>query len=561
MPDHSPMNRAGFLRLAGATGAAGVLAGCGGGTEPEGERVLLTNVRGYTIADGKLRRFGSVLIGADGKVAALDPGNTGGARQVDGRGRVCLPGLHDAHCHLSSLAEQQDTVELSDTGSLDEALGRLRDWSGKHPGNDWITGGRWNDVRWHLGRLPGAADLDRAVADRPVALERVDGHAMLVNSAALGKLGITADTPAPQGGQIVRGPDGKPTGLFVDAAADLVTAKLPQPSETVRRQRFRELQRTLNSVGLTSVSDADMTAADLAALRSEIGSLSYRANVFLSWDAFTELAASARTDSAHHDRLRVRTVKLYADGALGSHGAAMLAPYADDPTASGLPQLTQAELDERVRKVVGAGFQCAVHAIGDRGNRMVLDAYERAFGGREQPLRHRVEHAQILDPADIPRFPKLGLIASMQPVHATDDMNMAETRIGRERMAGAYAWRRLLDEGVVVPAGSDFAVSSHNPFDGWHAAVTRTDHEGKPHGGWYPEQAMTPVEALRAYTHDAAYAAHQEHVLGSLEPGKWADLLLIDQDPFELPSGKAVWQTKVLETWLAGRRVGQYGQL
>jgi predicted amidohydrolase YtcJ len=211
-----------------------------------------------------------------------------------------------------------------------------------------------------------------------------------------------------------------------------------------------------------------------------------------------------------------------------------------------------------MRRIVDAGYQCAVHAIGDSGNRLVLDAYERMPRGE---MRHRVEHAQILAVSDIPRFQRLGLIASMQPVHATEDMNMAETRLGAARMAGAYAWRTLLDQGTVLAAGSDFPVSPENPFDGMHAAVTRTDREGKPVGGWYPAQAMTPLEALRAYTWGAAYAAHQERVLGSLEPGKHADLILVDQDPFDLGSGRALWQTQVLQTWLAGRRVGEYGQL
>jgi predicted amidohydrolase YtcJ len=220
------------------------------------------------------------------------------------------------------------------------------------------------------------------------------------------------------------------------------------------------------------------------------------------------------------------------------------------------------ELNSRVQRVVDAGYQTAVHAIGDQGNRLVLDAFDKALSTSTQTsMRHRIEHAQVIAVADIPRFKQLGLIASMQPVHATDDMNMAEQRVGRERITGAYAWRTVLDQGTVLAAGSDFPVSSENPFEGLHAAVTRTDKDGKPAGGWYPGQAMTVAEGLRAFTLDAAYAAHQEQMLGSLEPGKWADFIVVDQNPFELEPGRALWQTKVLQTWVGGRRVGEYGQL
>ncbi|WP_020667047.1 amidohydrolase [Amycolatopsis nigrescens] len=563
-PRRTSITRAQFLKLAGAAFAApAVLGACSPEPAATGERLLLDNVRGYTIAGGGLRRFASLLVAADGRVEALDPGNTGGARRIDGRGRVCLPGLHDAHGHIWELGAKATELNLSGTRSLDEAMGALQRYAAEHPDQQWIKGRGWNEVVWGLGRLPTAADLDRVVSDRPVWLERVDGHAAVTNSAGLRAAGVTADTPDPDGGQIVRGADGQPAGVFVDAATDLLDEHLPPLGEQDHRQHLEAVQRLLNKVGLTSASDAGAEADQVAVLRKEAdaGTLSVRFNEFLSWDAFSEVGADVRTDSVANDLLRIRTVKLYVDGALGSRGAALIDPYLDAPDTRGLPQLSAEELNEQVRSIIDGGYQCAVHAIGDLGNRMVLDAYERALGDGPSQLRHRVEHVQVVAPSDIPRFKKLGLIASMQPVHATDDMNMAEDRVGPDRIAGAYAWRSFLDQGTVIAAGSDFPVSSENPFDGLHAAVTRTDREGKPAGGWYPKQAMTIVEAVRAFTLDAAYAAHQEHVLGSLEPGKWADFILLDQDPFAPEPGRALWQTGVLQTWVGGRRVGDYGTL
>ncbi|MGW9307308.1 amidohydrolase [Saccharomonospora azurea] len=571
-PRRTPLTRAQFLRLVGvglATAATpGVLAACGAeqsAPRPGGEGpVLLDNVRGYTFAGGKLREFGSLLISGDGHVEALDPGNSEGARRIDGRGRVCLPGLHDAHGHIWGLGANETQLNLAGTRSLDEAMRALRRYAEQHPDLPWIVGRGWNEVVWGLGRMPNAADLDEVVADRPVWLTRVDGHAGVTNTAGLRASGVDADTRSPEGGEIVHGPEGRPTGVFVDAAQQLVQAHLPRPGRWEHEQRLEAAQRRLNEVGLTSASDAGTAADELAVLhqRAAAGSLSLRLNVFLDWDAFTEVGADVRADSVADDMLRVRTVKLYVDGALGSHGAALLTPYSDDPGNRGLLQMSQEELTSRLTRIVEAGYQAAVHAIGDHGNRMVLDAFAEVLSTSSGPeLRHRIEHAQVVDVGDIPRFAELGLIASMQPVHATDDMNMAEQRVGPDRMAGAYAWRSMLDQGTVLAAGSDFPVSSENPFEGWHAAVTRTDKEGKPVGGWYPDQAMTVAEGLRAFTLDAAHAAHQERVLGSLEPGKWADFVLVDQNPFELEQGRALWQTTVLQTWVGGRRVGDYGQL
>lgn len=558
--ERAQLSRSQFLRLTGTAITAAALGACTDSHHPRAERVLLDGIRGYTCTPNGLHTFSSVLIDTNGRVEALDPANTAGARRIDGRGRVCLPGLHDAHGHIWNFGAAITQIDLSSARSVDDALRTIATYARQNRDRPWLLGRGWNDVLW--GRLPTAADIDRAVDDRPVWLLRVDSHAGVGNSAALRLAGMTPSTPDPAGGRIIRDQDGQPSGVLIDAAKKLVERHIPAPTLTDYEDRLHAAQRKLNAAGLTSISEASTGPDQIAALYdvADSGRMTLRINAFLNWDAFLRFGSQARTDSAADDMLRVRTVKLFADGALGSYGAALLEPYTDRPESRGLPQLQASELTARVRQVVEAGYQSAIHAIGDYGNRMALDAYTEVLGSARTPqLRHRVEHAQVLASPDLPRFAQLGLIASMQPSHATDDMNMAETRIGPTRLAGAYAWRSLLEQGTIIAAGSDFPVSSHRPFDGIHAAVTRTDREGQPVGGWHREQAMTVAEALRAYTLDAAYAAHQERNLGSLEPGKHADLVLVEQDPF---SPRApVWQTEVLQTWVGGKCVGEYGQL
>ncbi|TYB93036.1 amidohydrolase [Micromonospora sp. WP24] len=571
-PPTPTLTRAQLLRLLGVGVGAAVLPALPGGaaqaatTHGTGRGpVLVENVRGYTLTrKGRLREFSSILISANGKVAGLDAHAGRGVRRVNGRGRVLLPGMHDAHGHLWSYGALASELDLSATRTLAEAQQALAAYAAANPDLTWVTGRGWNQVIWGLGRFPTAADLDVVVSDRPVWLTRVDGHAGVANSAALALAGVTRDTPDPAGGQIIRDAAGNPTGTLVDNAMGLVSSKLPAPTIEDVRQRALIAQQKLNAVGITSVSDAGTDAAGYLVLRelAGAGTLTMRVNAFLTWDAFSEVGADVRTDSFAADMLRVRTVKLYVDGALGSRGAALLQPYSDDPANTGLLRIEPEELDRRVVAILRQGYQAAIHAIGDRGNRLVLDAYDKAFRKvGDRGLRHRIEHAQVVALDDIRRFKKLDLIASMQPVHATDDMNMAEDRVGPERIKGAYAWRKLLDQGTVIASGSDFPVSSALPFEGMHAAVTRTDREGRPAGGWYSEEAMTPVEALRSFTLDAAYAAHQERVIGSLEPGKWADFVLTDLDPFCLPANRAMWQTGILRTWVGGRQVGEYGDL
>ena len=397
------------------------------------------------------------------------------------------------------------------------------------------------------------------VADRPAWFERIDGHAAWANSAAMKLAGIDKHTKDPVGGRIERDAEGNPTGVFVDGAKDLVSRKIPSWTPEQRAAALDSALAEMASFGMTGVTDAGIDRDTFALYKryADQGKLSTRIYAMIegTGEDFDAISKGGPLIGYGKDFLTVRSVKLYADGALGSRGAAMLAPYSDDAGNSGLLFYKSDEMSAMIGKALGKGYQVGVHAIGDHGNRQALDGFAAAYkahGGEK--LRNRVEHAQVVSLDDIPRFVTLDLIASMQPTHATSDMNMAEDRIGAERLKGAYAWQTFLKQGTRVAAGSDFPVESANPFLGLHAAVTRQDSAGNPPGGWHPEQAMSVTEALRAFTLDAAYAAHAEQTQGTLEPGKWADFILVDQDIFAVEPAK-IWSTKVLETWVGGKRV------
>jgi predicted amidohydrolase YtcJ len=415
-------------------------------------------------------------------------------------------------------------------------------------------------VKWQLGRFPTASELDAAVADRLVALDRVDGHAKWVNTRVLQLAGVTHDTPDPPGGRIERDAAGNPSGVFVDKAMVLVERVIPKPSHDEQVAALRAALKHMNSVGLTGVGDAGVDSSSIAVYRqlAEQRELTVRAYVMIrdTGPDFISLSKSGPLIGYDDDHLTIRSVKLFADGALGSRGAALLAPYSDMPSQRGLLFMSDAEMEKKIETALRAGYQVNVHAIGDAANRQVVNGFEAAYktvpSGRK--LRNRIEHAQVVALSDIPRFKQLDLIASMQPTHATSDKNMAQDRIGKERLQGAYAWRTFLNQGTKIAGGSDFPVESDNPFFGLHAAVTRTDHDNQPAGGWHPEQAMTLTEAFRAFTLDAAFAEHNEQHIGSLEPGKWADFILIDRDLFKIPPSD-IWKIKVRQTWVAGQRV------
>jgi predicted amidohydrolase YtcJ len=526
---------------------------------------LIDRVNGYTMTSaGALVRFEALAFDAGGRViwagsSAEAAARAPGAQRIDGGGRTLLTGLIDAHGHVMGQGVALTSLDLNGTKTLAEAQTRITEYARRFPANAWVRGGGWNQVIWQLGRFPTAAELDKVVADRPAWLRRVDGHAGWANARALKLAGITRDTADPVGGRIERDARGEPSGVLVDAAMDLMAKVLPAPSEAELRQALDAALASLREVGLTSVHDMGLTAATDRLFReyADAGRLTTRIHGLIGGAGadFDQLSAKGPVSSVAQDLYALRGVKLYADGALGSRGAALLAPYSDMPGSRGLLFQSKTELTANIEKALKKGYAVSVHAIGDAGNRQVLDAF--ADLSARYPVasgRHRVEHVQVVALEDIPRFKSLGIIPSMQPTHATSDMNMAEDRVGAQRIQGAYAWRRFLLQGSPLACGSDFPVESANPFLGLHAAVMRESEAGMPLGGWYLDQGMSLKEAFRCFTLDAAYAARQEAVLGTLEPGKWADFIVIDQDLFRM-NPHDIWRVKVLQTWVGGRQV------
>ena len=526
---------------------------------------VIDNANGYTLnAQGDVVQFAALAFDDAGRILAVGTAadvaaKVPQAKHVDMAGRTVLPGLIDAHGHVFGLGEMLTQLDLSATTSLPQALAAIRDYARANGQAKWVRGRGWNQENWKLGRFPTAQELDGAVADRPVWLERVDGHAGWANGRALALAGITDRTPDPVGGKIVRDAAGHATGVLVDAAQGMIEKVLPQPTEQEARTMLDRALATMASVGLTSAHDAGIGIGQDRLYRdyADHGKLTARIYAMISGTGadFDQLSKNGPLNGYGHDMYALRAVKLYADGALGSRGAALLAPYTDDPHSHGLLFHSNGEIDAMIAKAMKKGYQVNVHAIGDAGNRQILDTFAQEIpANHAQALRHRIEHAQVVAPADIPRFKSIGIIPSMQPTHATSDKNMAVQRIGPERIKGAYAWRTFLAQGSRIACGSDFPVEAPNPFFGIHAAVTREDAAGNPIAGWYPEQEMSLKEAFRCFTLDAAYAGHQENTLGSLEAGKYADFIVIDRDMFKI-SPYDIHKIGVLETWVGGRQV------
>jgi predicted amidohydrolase YtcJ len=527
---------------------------------------LIENVNGITLdKDGKVVRFTGLLIGRDGKVSQLLTPRDKAPKQLDfrhdGKGLTMLPGLIDAHGHVIGLGFAALTLDLSGTNSLEEAQAAIRGYAAKYPDRRWIIGRGWNQEKWGLGRFPTAADLDVAVVDRPVWLERVDGHAGWANSRALEIAGITAATKSPAGGRIEM-VDGKPSGIFVDMASELVAKHVPAPRPVERDLALAEAQQALLKVGVTAIADMGTTVADWQSYRraGDEGWLSVRIFGYAAGiDNMVAIAGPRPTPWLYDDKLRLGGVKLYLDGALGSRGAWLKKPYADAPGQTGLPLLVPAELRNMMVRASMDGFQTAVHAIGDAANAEAIGAVEDLAPTYSGDRRWRIEHAQIVDPADLLRLAKNGIIASMQPVHQISDRLMAEARLGPDRLAGAYAWNSILKAGGKLAFGSDVPVESPNPFHGIAAAITREDANGQPFGGWMAAERVSREQALAGFTIDAAYAAFAEGRLGSLSPGYRADFILVDTDPL-LASPAQIRETKVTEAWVGGRPVYTAGQ-
>jgi predicted amidohydrolase YtcJ len=478
------------------------------------------------------------------------------AEVVDLEGACVVPGLIDAHGHLAALGELQRHLDLRATKSLDDMLTRVKERAAKTPPGAWILGGRWDQADWGEKELPDHHALSEATPDHPVLLSRVDGHAALANKKALAAAGVTRATKDPPGGEILRDEAGEPTGILVDRAVDLVRRAVPAGGGWPTGELWQAAQQACFRVGLTGVHDAGVSHTELGDLEARYAKGELKLRVYAMLSNEDGLADHIERHRARRDaRFSVGAIKLYMDGAMGSRGAWMLAPYADRPDHEGLNVMPVARLRYLTNAAARRGWQVCTHAIGDRANRETLDAYADAL--QKHPRtdhRFRVEHAQCVSQEDIERFAQLKVIASMQPTHATSDMRWAEDRVGPERLRGCYAWRTLLQSGARLAFGSDFPVESENPLWGIYAAVTRQDHLGHPDGGWLPDQTLTRAEALRLFTLDAAYAAFQEKELGSLVPGKLADFVVFDRDILAVPP-RELLQARVLRTVIGGETV------
>ncbi|WP_052208992.1 amidohydrolase [Sphingopyxis fribergensis] len=521
---------------------------------------LVDNVNGITLdKDGKLIRFTGLVIDTQGKVKQLlgrkDKRPERPDFKQDGQGKTLIPGLIDAHGHVMGLGFQLMLLDLSGTNSLAEAQAAIRKYAAENPEMPWIIGSGWNQEKWGLGRFPTAADLDAAVPNRPVWLERVDGHAGWANTAAMTAAKITPASKSPEGGRIEM-EGGKPSGVFVDAAMALVNSAKPKPLARDLDRALYLAQQKLLEQGITAIADMGTTIEEWQSYRRAgdkkqlaVRILSYGGDI----DNMAIIAGSEPTPWLYDDRLRMVGVKLYLDGALGSRGAWLKAPYSDAPGQKGLPLLTPAQLRNKMVRASMDKFQVAIHAIGDAANAEALDAITDLTADLPGERRWRIEHAQIIDPVDIPRFATLKVIASMQPVHQTSDRVMAEARLGPDRLKGAYAWRSLENAGVRLAFGSDVPVESANPFPGIAAAISRTDDKGEPFGGWRPEEIVTRETALDGFTRTAAFAGFAEDRIGTLMPGMRADFLIVDTDPM-LASPDEIRRMTPLETWIGGYR-------
>ncbi len=500
----------------------------------------------------------------DGKLLAVGEtndilGRYPDASKLDAHGAAVVPGLIDAHAHMLGLGQTLMQADLVGTVSRADVLARLRSWADTHDGSDWLLGTGWDQNDWSNEDFPTAAELDAAFPDRPVYLERIDGHAAWVNSAAMAKAKRSLDGDwQPDGGHIVR-KGGKATGILVDRAKFLVASAIPPMSDAKKREAYRLAMAKVVSVGLTGVGDASISLEDFRVLQAmdKDGEIPLRLYEFaLGQPALDWLCQQHGRWQDASGHLQMRTLKLFMDGALGSRGAALLADYSDDPGNRGMFTTNPKDYLAAVQQAHGCGIQVATHAIGDRGNRHVLDVYAKVLGDEATTSDHRwrVEHAQIVSLQDIPRFARLHLIASMQPTHATSDMPWAGKRLGADRLKGAYAWQRFADAGVPLAFGSDFPVEYPNPMLGLYAAITRQDLEGQPPGGWLPGQRLSRHQALAGFTTGAAYAQFMEDQVGMLKPGMQADFVILDGDPMRVPV-RQIADLKPLSTWVAGKAV------
>jgi predicted amidohydrolase YtcJ len=533
-------------------------AGAEGGADQALPSFVLTDATIYT--SNPAQPMAEALAVVDGRIAAV------GSRDdvlsawpdLDVRsagGQTVIPGIIDAHAHLRNLTELNLIANLVGTGSIDEIIARLREQEAELGPGDWLQGRGWDQNDWDVKEFPTRHDLDAAFPDRPVWLERIDGHAMWANTAAIRAASddLFRTALVPEGGELFREPDGAASGVFIDDAEHLINPVVPPFTSEALDEAFAEALAETNRYGITGVHEAGVNLDNIDRFRrfADAGDLTVRIYAMVEpGETFDTYCNNPYTRA--DDLLTIRSVKIYLDGALGSRGALMLDDYSDAPGVHGLLRTQPDDYRELVDRALACGYQINSHAIGDGANRLVLDTYEAA--GTTPEGRHRNEHAQIVALSDLERFAELGIIASMQPTHATSDMYWAEDRVGPHRIEGGYAWRTLLDSGTHLAFGSDFPVERVDPMLGFFASVTRQDDQLWPEGGWHADETLTREETLEAFTIGAAWAGFQEDDLGSLEVGKWADFVVMDTDIMQV-AAPGILDAEVLATFVAGRTV------
>ncbi len=553
---------AGLMLLLAATAALTLLFfGCQPAVEQQAD-LILHNGTVYTVSeDWKIASAIAVkgnkilATGSDKEIEAYAGLDT---RKIDLEGKTVVPGLIDAHAHLTGYASSLDQLDLVGTSSAEDIAEMVKSKAAEVGRHNWVTGRGWDQNDWPVKVFPNHLVLDQAAPENPVVLTRIDGHASWANAKAMELAGVTRDTQAPPGGEIILDERANPTGIFVDAAQGLIRRHVPSSSPERLKELALQAVNNCLAVGLTGVHDMGGGPAQIDMYREliEEGRFPFRVyfNLSASLPNLDELLAEGQQNFGD-GKFVVRSVKCFADGALGSRGALMLEPYSDRPDSTGLVVNSQEVLTDQATRALRAGFQVSTHAIGDGGNHITLNAYEAALKAvPTEDHRMRIEHAQIIAPDDIQRFAEIGVLPSMQPTHCTSDLPWAIDRVGTERIKGAYAWRQLLDTGVIIPSGSDFPVELIDPRLGLYAAVTRKHPDGTPAKPYYPEhfqEVMTREEALKGFTIWAAYAAFAEDWLGSLEPGKRADLVVFDRDILKVEPGE-ILEAAIVMTMVDG---------
>ena len=542
-------------QLAASLLALALLAGCRANTR-ESVDLLVTNATVYTV-DSTFSKTEAFAV-KNGKFVAVGPAADLQARfaattEVDAKGQFIYPGFYDAHCHFYRYALALPSADLVGTTSWKAVIAKLRENRKKYPQAAWLTGRGWDQNDWPSKQFPTKDTLDQLFPDVPVFLTRVDGHAALVNQKALDLAGVTAHTPI-SGGTIGRDVQGRLTGLLVDNATRLVSSKIPEPTSAEATRLLLQAQQLCLAVGLTSLADAGLDKANidqLAALQQQ-GQLHLRLYAMLNPTAANR-AFYLKNGPIFTNQLTVNSFKVYADGALGSRGACLVQPYTDKPKETGFLLSTEKEFRALAKELAASKFQMNTHAIGDSANRLILNIYGEALKGQKD-RRWRIEHAQVITPADMPKFGQFGIVPSVQPTHATSDMYWAGERLGAARLKTAYAYAALLKQYGQVALGSDFPVEDINPLFGFHAAVARQDAKNYPAGGFQPENALSRPEALRGMTTWAAHAGFEERRKGQIKPGMLADFVVLDTDLLTAPNAK-LRGANVLQTWIGGQRV------